>query len=166
MKKNILIALIILTSLFSCKENQDDLICKKWKSISSFNPKQERELAYVKKNIDSMSSIMSAFEKISKEEAKKSILGTIDSLLQDQKINAENIFYDFKSNHIAYVISPMGQDSAMWKIEDNKIYFDEQALNKRGTTMMHQILKLTKDTLEFLVIDFDDSNFVKMVPAE
>ncbi len=166
MKKNISIIFFILITLFSCKENQDALIAKKWKSISSFNPKQERELAYVQKNIDSMSSIMATFEKISKEEAKQSILSTIDSLLQDQKINAENIFYDFKPNHVAYVISPLGQDSAIWKIEDNKIYFDEQALNKRGTTMMHQILKLTKDTLEFLVIDFDDSNFVKMIPAQ
>ena len=157
---------IAVVFLFRCKDANQDLLCKKWKTIALQNSKMEQEIKFMEQYVDTIGQNDPELRMaINLDSAKMQMKEEMQQSLFEQKQAIENTLMEFKSNGIAYTTSIDGIDSAMYTIENNFIKIDEAKLKGVGETMTFEILSLSKDTLKMQLVDYGDTSVVVMIPT-
>ncbi len=150
----------------SCAENQQKLLCKKWKTVALYNSKMQSELDFMLKYIDTLGSNDSELRQSVNLDSIKNLLRSELQVSEDEhRLALENTIMEFLPNGKTYSKSIDGEDSAMYTIEDNAIKIDEAKLKGYGETMTFDIIKLTKDSLKIRFINFGDTSLISLVPA-
>jgi hypothetical protein len=157
---------IAVVFLFGCIDANQDLLCKKWKTIALQNSKMEQEIKFMEQYVDTIGQNDPELRMaINLDSAKMQMKEEMQRSLFEQKQAIENTLMEFKSNGIAYTTSIDGIDSAMYTIENNFIKIDEAKLKGVGETMTFEILSLSKDTLKMQLVDYGDTSVVVMIPT-
>jgi len=158
---------VLCFGLLGCGNKQQDLLCRKWKTVSLSNPGMDMEVARMKAYIDTLGAQDPELARsLNLDSLKESMRLDLEHSLQEQQIALQNTLMEFKFNGVAYTTSIEGQDSAMYTLEGNEIKLDEAKLKGHGETMTFTILKLDKDTLRVKLVDYGDTSIASMVPAE
>lgn len=166
---NIAINSVLFSVFFvSCKNNQQELLSKKWKSVHLENNKMNEEINSMKIYIDTLGENDPDLRKQINVDSLKSILNIqLENAVREQQMSLDNTMMDFKENGVVYTTSIQGVDSAMYHIdEDNHIVIEEQKLKGYGETMKFEILTLNSDTLLIKMIDYGDTSIVTMIPIK
>jgi hypothetical protein len=159
------VLLAVLCLLSACNENETKPeVSKRWKAVSIKNLTFEKEKAYYKILMDTITD---------KNERLEFFNGSVDSFKrftnlafqeQDemQKMQVDNSFMEFKKNGVAYFTSIDGLDSAKWRQEEDEIVLDAEEFTGIPNTVRFGILNLTADEMILRKVDLYDTNIITL----
>jgi hypothetical protein len=164
---NYSVSFLIIGLQFSCSSNQNQLLQKKWKTVSLQNSTMTREIREMQALIDTIGDNDPELRaSINIDSTKFLLQQELEMALQEQKLAEENTLMEFKPNGVVYTTSIDGIDSAMYSVEEGSmIKIDEAKLKGFGESMTFEMLTLTKDSLRIRLIDYGDTSIVTMIPA-
>ena len=164
-----LLAVAAFMLLFThCKNKQQDLLCKKWRTVAFENKKMQEQIKYFEHFIDTLKYNPNEYASMADlDSLKKGLQSDLDAMREEQRLALENNTMEFRTNGVTITTSIEGSDSAMYNIEDEKyIRIDESKLKGSGESLTFEILKLNKDSLQIRFIDFGDTSVATLVPTK
>jgi len=160
-----IIFLVVLCFLSACTDSESKPeVTKRWKAVSIKNLTFEKEKAYYKILLDTITD---------KNERLEFFNGSVDSFKrftklafqeqeEMQKMQVDNSFMEFKKNGVAYFTSIDGLDSAKWRQEENEIVLDAEDFTGIPNTVRFGILNLSADEMILRKVDLYDTNIITL----
>jgi hypothetical protein len=154
----------LLFFIAACSQNNNEMLCGKWKATKLCNPKMERAIAQARADIDTFGNndadVKEAVNVDSFRALSKKLL-EID--IAEQQKAFEQISYEFTKNGIAYLRDGEGKDSAKWSIENkNALTIDAPALTGIGDVQLFYIKHLSADALTLQMAEGADTSEMEL----